>query len=112
MSLATPIPSPGTTPIQRRFSELGEQGRCALMPFVMAGDPDLATTAATAGEWNGILRGLTAPVRALHREKPATCQDDHVERLAAEIDWLEHHIDAHPAHHGERVGETLADRSA
>ena len=47
MSLATPIPSPGTTPIQRRFSELGEQGRCALMPFVMAGDPDLATTAAT-----------------------------------------------------------------
>jgi tryptophan synthase alpha chain len=35
------------TPIQRRFTELASKGRCALMPFVMAGDPDLETTAAT-----------------------------------------------------------------
>jgi len=33
-----------TTPIQQRFSQLQQQGRCALMPFLMAGDPDLAST--------------------------------------------------------------------
>ncbi len=33
-----------STPIQRRFAGLRQQGRCALMPFLMAGDPDLATT--------------------------------------------------------------------
>jgi tryptophan synthase alpha chain len=37
----------GPTPITSRFRSLKEQGRCALMPFLMAGDPDLATTAAT-----------------------------------------------------------------
>lgn len=47
MSVATPGLSTGLTPIQRRFAELASQGRCALMPFVMAGDPDLETTAAT-----------------------------------------------------------------
>ena len=36
-----------TTPIARRFEALRAEGRCALMPFVMAGDPDLATTSAT-----------------------------------------------------------------
>jgi tryptophan synthase alpha chain len=35
------------TPIQQRFSELQQQGRCALMPFLMAGDPHLAATRAT-----------------------------------------------------------------
>ena len=35
-----------STPIQQRFSQLQSQGRCALMPFLMAGDPDLATTRA------------------------------------------------------------------
>ncbi|MFQ6538109.1 MULTISPECIES: tryptophan synthase subunit alpha [Aphanothece] len=35
------------TPIQQRFNDLRAGGRCALMPFLMAGDPDLATTAAT-----------------------------------------------------------------
>ena len=35
------------TPIQQRFIDLRQQGRCALMPFLMAGDPDLATTRAT-----------------------------------------------------------------
>jgi tryptophan synthase alpha chain len=35
-----------TTPIQRRFAHLADQGRCALMPFLMAGDADLATTRA------------------------------------------------------------------
>ncbi|MEO1002441.1 MAG: tryptophan synthase subunit alpha [Cyanobacteria bacterium J06638_7] len=35
------------TPIQQRFSRLQQQGRCALMPFLMAGDPHLAATRAT-----------------------------------------------------------------
>ena len=35
-----------STPIQQRFSHLQQQGRCALMPFLMAGDPDLAATRA------------------------------------------------------------------
>ena len=35
------------TPIQQRFIDLRQQGRCALMPFLMAGDPDLASTRAT-----------------------------------------------------------------
>jgi tryptophan synthase alpha chain len=35
-----------STPIQQRFSQLQHQGRCALMPFLMAGDPDLSTTRA------------------------------------------------------------------
>jgi len=33
-----------STPIARRFDALQQQGRCALMPFLMAGDPDLNTT--------------------------------------------------------------------
>ncbi len=47
MSVASPGLSTGLTPIQHRFGELASAGRCALMPFVMAGDPDLETTAAT-----------------------------------------------------------------
>lgn len=35
-----------STPIQQRFQQLNAAGRCALMPFLMAGDPDLATTRA------------------------------------------------------------------
>ena len=35
------------TPIQQRFSDLQGQKRCALMPFLMAGDPDLQRTRAT-----------------------------------------------------------------
>jgi tryptophan synthase alpha chain len=38
---------PQPTPIQRRFTALRQQERCALMPFLMAGDPDLETTGAT-----------------------------------------------------------------
>jgi tryptophan synthase alpha chain len=35
------------TPIQQRFTDLSRQGRCALMPFLRAGDPDLTTTRAS-----------------------------------------------------------------
>lgn len=35
------------TPIQQRFSQLRQQHRCALMPFLMAGDPHLDATRAT-----------------------------------------------------------------
>ncbi|MFM7732018.1 MAG: tryptophan synthase subunit alpha [Cyanobium sp.] len=44
---ATASTSAEPTPIQQRFQELRRQGRCALMPFLMAGDPDADTTAAT-----------------------------------------------------------------
>lgn len=36
---------------------------------------------------------LAEPFQAAHREKPATCQDDSIEELARQIDWLEHYID-------------------
>jgi len=37
----------GGSPIQQRFAALEEQGRCGLMPFLVAGDPDLAATGRT-----------------------------------------------------------------
>ena len=37
----------GPSAIERRFSSLKQQGRCALMPFLIAGDADLGTTRAT-----------------------------------------------------------------
>jgi tryptophan synthase alpha chain len=39
--------SAAPTSIQRRFASLSLHGRCALMPFLMAGDPSLEVTAAT-----------------------------------------------------------------
>ena len=36
---------------------------------------------------------LAAPFDAMHRKKPRTGHDSAIERLAEEIDWLEHHID-------------------
>jgi tryptophan synthase alpha chain len=36
-----------STPIGRRFAALRDQGRCALMPFLMAGDPEPAITPPT-----------------------------------------------------------------
>ena len=33
------------SPIAQRFDQLRQDGRLALMPFLMAGDPDLETTA-------------------------------------------------------------------
>ncbi len=42
-SPATAMPT--KTAMQRRFADLGAQGRCALMPFLMAGDPSLQITA-------------------------------------------------------------------
>jgi tryptophan synthase alpha chain len=43
VTTSTPIQR---TPIQQRFSQLQAEGRCALMPFLMAGDPDLDRTRA------------------------------------------------------------------
>lgn len=39
-----------TTAISRKFSEIKSQQRLAFMPFITAGDPDLATTVALIGE--------------------------------------------------------------
>ena len=44
---ATAGPGTAPTPIQQRFASLRQEGRCALMPFMMAGDPDLTITAAS-----------------------------------------------------------------
>ncbi|APD49019.1 tryptophan synthase subunit alpha [Synechococcus sp. CS-602] len=44
---AASLSTSGGTPIQQRFAALAGQGRCALMPFLVAGDPDLATTGLT-----------------------------------------------------------------
>ena len=54
----------------------------------------------SAGEFGRFFQGLAAPLRAAHREPPAPrhppagCGDS-IERLAAEIDWLEHHLNAY-----------------
>jgi hypothetical protein len=47
-----------------------------------------------AGDVRPFARGLAAPFRALHREKPPTPADCDVERLASRIDWLQHQLDA------------------
>ncbi|MFM9047344.1 MAG: tryptophan synthase subunit alpha [Cyanobium sp.] len=54
MSIA-PAPPVAASAIRQRFVALEQGGRCALIPFLMAGDPDLASTAATllALEANG-----------------------------------------------------------
>ncbi len=44
---ATAGPRTDPSPIQQRFAALRAEGRCALMPFLMAGDPDLSVTAAS-----------------------------------------------------------------
>lgn len=49
---------------------------------------------APAGDIRPLARGLAAPFRALHREKPPSHIDCDVERLAARIDWLQHQLDA------------------
>ena len=67
--------------------------KMACAAILLAGSTVAPT--ATAGELGGILHSLTTPVRALHRKKPPACQDDLVERLADEIDWLQAHINAY-----------------
>ncbi len=48
MSAATPVTAAARpSAIADRFAALRPAGRCALMPFLMAGDPDLETTRAT-----------------------------------------------------------------
>ncbi|MFM7034041.1 MAG: hypothetical protein ACKOYJ_02435 [Planctomycetia bacterium] len=53
-----------------------------------------------AHEFGRMARSLAAPVKAMHRERPVPRHapgecDDSIHRLAAQIDWLKHHIDAH-----------------
>jgi tryptophan synthase alpha chain len=47
VSASGPAAATGGTPIQRRFAWLRQRGRCALMPFLVAGDPDLEHTRRT-----------------------------------------------------------------
>ena len=39
------MPNQQSSSIAQRFEQLKQDGRLALMPFLMAGDPDLAVTA-------------------------------------------------------------------
>jgi hypothetical protein len=48
-----------------------------------------------AGELGKVFRGLAAPLKAAHRQPPATPTDPCIEDLAARIDWLEHHLDCY-----------------
>ena len=64
---------------------------CRLVLVLLA----VAPCVARAGDLTGLLRGLAAPLKAAHRAPPDRAADDDVERLAAEIDWLEHHIDVY-----------------
>ncbi|MFM9058567.1 MAG: hypothetical protein ACKOSQ_05540 [Planctomycetaceae bacterium] len=67
----------------------------ALRPAVAAAAlAACAALTARAGDLRPLARGLAAPFRALHREKPPTHIDCDVERLAARIDWLQHQLDA------------------
>ena len=86
---------------QRDDTKAGEQSQAMRTPILklvcaailLAGSTVATTT--TAGELGGILHNLTTPVRALHRKKPPACQDDVVDRLADEIDWLQAHINSY-----------------
>ena len=64
------------------------------IPFLL-----IAATLAGAGEMgvgrHRLIDGLAAPFKALHRQPPATGVDDCIERLGAELEWLEHQIDLH-----------------
>jgi len=62
---------------------------CRLVLVLLA----VAPCVARAGDLTGLFRGLAAPLKAVHRAPPDRAADDDVERLAAEIDWLEHHVD-------------------
>jgi len=51
---------------------------------------------AEATEWMQAWSKLTEPVDALfHRKNPHAPRDNEIERLAREIDWLEHHLDTY-----------------
>jgi hypothetical protein len=55
----------------------------------------LLPAATEAGDLGKVLRGLAAPLKAAHRQPPATPSDPCIEDLAARIDWLEHHLDCY-----------------
>lgn len=48
MSAVPATPVHAGSRLRRAFADAGAQGRCALVPFIVAGDPDLATTARIA----------------------------------------------------------------
>ena len=69
---------------------LGNGSAC---PLLIALSVSAARSLSMAADLGSVWHGLTAPVRAIQRDRPKTGQDDCVEQLATEIDWLEHHID-------------------
>jgi len=69
---------------------VGLTGRLALLCCLLA-----AVTPVTAGELGPLLKKLTGPFEAAHREKPPIATDPCVDELAARLEWIEHRIDTH-----------------
>jgi len=69
-------------------------GRC-LRRAAAVGCLLAAATPLTAGELGPLLKKLTAPFEAAHREKPPIETDPCVDELAARLEWIEHRIDTH-----------------
>jgi len=59
-------------------------------------------TASAAAEFPRFFRGVTAPLRAAHRELPTTAAAPCLDQLAGEVLWLEHHVD----HYGSIVAKS------
>jgi hypothetical protein len=68
---------------------------CLSAAFFVTISGSLGFGPAAAGELGKVFRGLAAPLKAAHRQPPATPVDPCVEDLAARIDWLEHHLDCY-----------------
>jgi len=68
-------------------------GRCLLQTTLAC--CLLSTPMASAGEFSAILKKLTAPFEAAHRQKPPIETDPCVDELAARLEWIEHRIDTH-----------------
>jgi len=61
------------------------------LPLLLAVAASLVAAPAAA-EFPRLLRGLTSPFRAVHRDAPPLPDDPCLDRLAGEVAWLEHHV--------------------
>ena len=82
-----------TTRIDRRFAALKEEGRAALVTFIMAGDPDYATSLAIAQSAAAGRRRRDRARHAVHRSDGGRSGDPG-RRLARAQGRAEHEADA------------------
>jgi hypothetical protein len=67
-----------------------------VIAVVVVSAPMVQSTPASAADFlQKVSEVVAAPFKASHRQPPPTIEDCAVERLAAEIDWLERHIDTY-----------------